>query len=166
MGADLIWCRDESLPDDHGNGAQYEYDPRPPDVHCIRNPPVSKNEFRRYLRTCGASCLWSRLRFMKHRCSRVHKDSHKWMRIPRKRAKFDTLSGNPGEGVYGIEAVYLLSAATVFVTHVTLMLGMVAFSGWWLKRYPGDLQGAFVPLVTTLAIIASFWTLPGRGPHL
>jgi hypothetical protein len=163
MDIDRFYCWGESLPEDHGEGPHYEYDPRPPGVHCSRNPPINKNTFRRYLRTCRASCFWTRLRFLRHRCSRPHPDSHKWMRIPRKKVEFDTSSGQPGTRVYGIEAVYSLSFFVVFVSHVAMILSMVAVSIWWQVHHPGDLQNAFTPLATILAIMASFWCLPGRG---
>lgn len=160
MNIDLIFCREESLPEDHGHEAHYEYYPRPPHV---KNPPITKEEFKKYLRTCGRSCVWSSLPFFKHRCSRLHNNSHKWKRIPRKKAEFDTKAGEPGDVAFGIEAVYVLSFPIVFVYHSLLLLALFGFWLWWLKHHPDDLQNASVPTMVFLGIVGSFWLLPARG---
>jgi hypothetical protein len=159
MNVGHVFCCGESLPEDHGHEAHYEYHPRPPDV---KNPPIKKNEFKRYIRTCGPFCLWSYLPVLKHRCSRPHKDSHKWKRIPRKSAEFDTKVGQPGEVAYGIEAVYVLSFPIVFIYHTMSILAWSGFWIWWLRDRPNDLQNASIPTMVFLGIVASFWALPGH----
>jgi hypothetical protein len=81
------------------------------------------------------------------------------MRIPQRRD--NAFLGNPGDMAYGIEAVYTLSFLVMFISHVIIILAWSGFSIWWLKHHPGDLQSAFVPLATVLAIEVSFWCLPG-----
>ncbi|KAF2733226.1 hypothetical protein EJ04DRAFT_553481 [Polyplosphaeria fusca] len=163
LNVDRVFCGGEHLPEDNGHEARYEYHPRPPHV---KNPPITREEFRRYLRTCSTSCRWYSLPFFRHRCFHLHKDSQKWRRIPRRNAEFETKSGQPGEIAYGIEAVYLLSFPTVFVYHLLSLLALLGFWLWWLKQHPDDLQNASVPTMVFLAIVASFWVLPGRGASM
>ncbi|KAH3951285.1 hypothetical protein HBH98_084360 [Parastagonospora nodorum] len=160
MNTDRIFCCGESLPEDHGHEAHYEYHPRPPGV---KNPPIRKNEFRTYLHACESFCLLYYLPLLKHKCATPHRDSHKWKRIPRKKAEYDTKTGTPGDYAFGLEAVYVLSFPTVFAYHTLSILGWSGFWIWWLKQHPNDLQNASVPTMVFMGIIASFWVLPGRG---
>lgn len=99
---------------------------------------------------------------MTHNCSVPDKGSHKWKRIPRKRAKFDT-AGQSGETAFGIEAVYVISTYVILVYHALLLVGWFSFTGWWLERHPGDLQNAVVPLMAFVALEMSVWSLIGRS---
>jgi hypothetical protein len=159
MNTDRVFCNGESLPEDHGHEAYYEYHPRPPGV---KNPPIKKNEFQRYLRTCGSICFWSCMPLLRHRCATPHINSHKWRRIPKKKAMFDTQIGTPGEYAFGIEAVYVLSFPVVFLYHTLSILAWSGFWIWWLDKHPNDLQNASVPTMVFMGIVASFWVLPGR----
>jgi len=160
MDTRRTYCWGESLPEDHGDEAQYEYHPRPPGVHSVQNPPITRNDFQRYLTTCKHPCWWSHVPFMKHRCARPHKDSHKWKRIPKRKA---FMAEQPGDVAYGIEAAYALSALMMFSYHAIPLLGWGGFSFWWLRHHPEDLQNAFVPPVMLLALFAAFWSYPGHG---
>jgi len=70
---------------------------------------------------------------------------------------------NAGDIAYGIEAVYTASAVMMFWYHAVPVFGWGCFSFWWLRHHPDDLQNAFIPLVTFLAIVAAFWSYPGSG---
>lgn len=157
MNIDRIYCCGEHLPEDHHREAQYH--PRPP---VAKKPPIGKQEFMRYLRTCGTCCLWSYLPISKHRCSRPHTDSHKWKRIPRKISLFDTKEAQPENVAYGLEAVHVLSFPMIFIYHTLSILAWFGFWVWWLKLHPYDLQNASVPMIVFLGIVSSFWVLPGR----
>jgi hypothetical protein len=158
MDDGLVYCdAEESLPEDAGHGNHYVYSPRPPGV---KNPLIKKHEFRKYLRACGIFCIWSYIPLPKHRCCRPHKDSHKWMRIPKKKTKFDAVTE---EVAFGMEAVYTISFLMVFVYHSLSIVALSGFVAWWLHHHPGDLQNASIPPMAFLAIVASFWALPGRG---
>lgn len=159
MNVDRVYCCGEALPEDHGHEAHYEYHPRPPRV---KNPLIQKYEFKRYLNTCESFCPWSYIPILKHKCARLHKDSHIWMRIPRKKSEFDIMAGNPGDLAYGIEAVYALSFPIIFIYHMLSILAWSGFWVWWLKTHPNDLQNASIPTMAYLAILASFWVLPAR----
>jgi hypothetical protein len=159
MNINQVFRESESLPEDNKHEAHYVYHPRPPDV---KNPPISRVQFERYLRTCNTFCLWFYLPLSVHRCSHPHEDSHKWKRIPRKKSIFDAKAEQPGEVAYGIEAVYTLSFPVVFIYSALLFLPWIGFWRWWLENNPNDLQNASVPTMVFFAIFATFWALPGR----
>lgn len=159
FNVDLVMDHGPSLPEDFGHKDHYEYDPRPPGV---QNPLIKRHEFETYLRSCDQVCFWSYLPFPRHRCCRPHKDLHKWKRIPRKKDRFDIKKGD-GELACGLKAVYVLSFLIVFVYHSLSIVALIGFLIWWLKDHPDDLQNASVLLMAFLAIVASFWALPGRG---
>lgn len=163
MDVDRIFSCGEYLPEDHGQGAHYRYDPRPPGAP---NPLIDKKEFRLCLRTCENPCMWSYLPGYKHRCSRHRSNSHRWKRIPGRLFAFDPRAAQPEDIAYGLEAVHVVSMPLVFFYHSCLFLALVGFAIWWLKTHPNDLQNAFIPLMVCIGIVSPFWVHLGKKQEI
>lgn len=58
---------------------------------------------------------------------------------------------------WGLHVNVDLSFFRTVVYYVIILLGPVAFWGWWLHQWPTDWQNATVPMMVSLALLSSFW---------
>jgi hypothetical protein len=65
------------------------------------------------------------------------------------------------ESAWGLQAHFSISAMLVFIYHLLMIAGAVAFWGWWELRHPGDLQNATVPLSIVAVFLSLFWSSTG-----
>lgn len=63
--------------------------------------------------------------------------------------------------IWGIEAVFAISAIHVIAYHLILVAGPCAFFGWWLGAHPLDLQNASVPATIAGGSLSVLWTISG-----
>ncbi len=119
----------------------YEYQPRPPDVPYV--PPIPEHEwYDRYhsaeLNTCGRQEALSK--------------------IPKRKHRFQTsLHVSGREDMWGLLVEFRISLLRVLFWQVLLTLGGFGFWGWWLKKHPGDLQAASVPVTVIIACMMMLW---------
>jgi hypothetical protein len=79
-------------------------------------------------------------------------------RIPRRKICFEMDSTSP---IWGLEAVFAVSFAYVFVYHCVMLAGPFAFFTWWLKAHPDDFQNASIPATVVLGALSLFWSGAG-----
>ncbi|KAH4299381.1 hypothetical protein HBH64_046330 [Parastagonospora nodorum] len=125
----------------------------------FRNPPIKKNEFRTYLHACESFCLLSYLPLLKHRCATPHRDSHKWKRIPRKKAEYDTKTGTPGDYASYYVACNCMSLRTVKIQPLHCCVSKTVKDIKAAKNTSYYRKG-FSSSPTQIVTILSHWSLP------
>ena len=132
----------------------YKYTPRAGDPD-VRNPPLSAHLFDALYYTCSAPCN----KWFPHECSPPPNGADSMIRLPTRGTCFQrdrTLS------IWGMEAVFTVSAAHVIVYHLILVAGPFAFFGWWVgAAHPGDLQNASIPATVAIGAISLLWMASG-----
>jgi hypothetical protein len=79
-------------------------------------------------------------------------------RIPKRNKCFQR---DPNSPIWGLEAVFAVSFAYVFVYHCVIVAGPLCFFGWWLRANPSDLQNASIPVTIALGALSLFWSGSG-----
>lgn len=121
-----------------------------------------------HLNACTKPCRWLA---PLHYCMPELKTTSTLQKIPKKvdMHRFDAPSNNGEDSfAWGLKAAYVVSALRVFIYHVIMFVFAFAFCGWWLSRYPEDLQGAMVPGFLMLSLLSAFWSMSGiltEGRH-
>ena len=148
----------QELPDEYGLrfAAQYEYTPRYPDV---KPPLIDPRMYQILLSECQRICYWRFLPW--HYCIHLDAGCHHVEKIPKKNDVSDLFTSGD-DPAFGLEADYMLSLRILAAYHILTIVPAFAFWGWWLTRYPGDLQNASVPLMTVLALITVYWIMAGK----
>ena len=131
----------------------YKYTPRAGDPDA-RNPPLSPHLFEVLYYTCPIPCK----RWVPHNCSSPPNGSTTMARFPKREKCFQRDQTSP---IWGIEAVFAVSAAHVIAYHVILVAGPFAFFGWWVGARPGDLQNASVPATLACGALSLLWMISG-----
>lgn len=125
----------------------YKYSPRPGDIGA-RNPPISPHLFQALFYTCCSPCNWQ----IPHDCMLPPGGDKYLKRIPRRNRCFEKDATSP---IWGLEAVFAVSFAYVFVYHCVMVAGPFAFFWWWLQVHPNDLQNASIP--GALSLLERCW---------
>lgn len=131
----------------------YQYSPRAGAADAM-NPPISPHEFDALFYTCRFPCTWP----IPHDCILPPTGVRHLERIPKRRRCFESDQTSP---VWGLEAVFAVSSAYVFVYHCIMVAGPFAFFAWWLRVHPDDLQNASVPVTVVLGALSLFWSSAG-----
>lgn len=160
--ARVVSSSKQDLPDYHGHGLRYEYEPRPPKA----GPPlVDPREYKFLLSECSQDCLWRILPW--HECINFRRRSTYLKRIPKIKNGLtegpQDVSSKTGESTaFGIEADYVLCFEILAVYHLLLILPSFIFWAYWMAKHPGDLQNASVPSMTVFALITVLWIILGK----
>lgn len=136
----------KELPQD----SAYFYNPR---GDSAKNPPISIHMFDiLFNATCDSPCNWWNF----HDCMLLRDSNDTLSRIPKRTKPFkddyETLS------IWGLEAMFAVSFAYVFIYHCTIIAGPFAFFFWWLRTHPDDYQNAAVPVTIVLGGLSLFWS--------
>jgi hypothetical protein len=116
-------------------------------------------------------CWWSLLPLWLHECHHIiEKRRHNLDQIPRKKSEYDITTPisaiaatDPSRVAFGLQACYHPSFVKMAIYHLVPILGGAAFWVFWLVKISStDLQNASVPLLTVVALIATYWALNGK----
>src|SRR5579871_716724 len=127
----------------------YDYSPRSGDPSA-KNPPISPHLFHALFYTCFSPCNWP----IAHDCLAPPSGDEILHRIPKRNRCFKNDQTSP---IWGLETVFAVSFAYVFVYHCVMVAGPFAFFGWWLIAHPYDLQNASIPVTVVLGALSLFW---------
>lgn len=119
-----------------------------------RNPPISPHLFEALSYTCHLPCTWP----ISHDCVPPPSGDTYLQRIPKRTRNFDEDQDSP---IWGLEAVFAVSVARVFIYHCIMVAAPFAFFAWWLTTHPNDLQNAIVPSTMVLGSLSLFWSGAG-----
>ena len=124
----------------------YQYNPKPP---VAQLPHIEAHLFETALNACGRSCALSFL----HDCGEPFEGTFFLDKIP-KRAVALQLNTKGEVDAWGLKAEHRISFVYIVCYLVIAVTATFGFWAWWLKRHPGDLQNAAIPL-TTITILLS-----------
>jgi len=131
----------------------YQYNPRAGDPDA-RNPPLSPHLFEALYYTCPMPCT----RWYPHNCFPLPNSTTIVARFPKRVKSFQKDKTSP---IWGLEAVFAISAAHVITYHLILVAGPFAFFGCWAWAHPGDLQNASVPATIAIGAVSLLWMISG-----
>lgn len=130
----------------------YQYSPRA-GAPGARNPPISPHLFEALFYACCFPCTWP----IPHDCVPPPIGVANLERIPKRTRCFERDQTSP---IWGLEAVFAVSLAYVFIYHCVVVAGPFAFFGW-LRAHPYDIQNASIPVTIVLGTLSLFWSGAG-----
>ena len=142
---------DKELPID----LDYQYAPRAPGA---TNPPIRESIWHDYFISCPPDCK----SLLPHSCVLASDRRHNFEKVPKRRTRF---KGDKENLIWGLEAVFAVSAFRVLVYHCAILVGPFVFWGVWLKYHHDDVQSAAVPITVVIALVSLFWSAAGILPH-
>jgi hypothetical protein len=102
----------------------YKYTPRAGDPDA-KNPPLSKHLFEAMYYTCPTPCT----KWVPHNCSSPPNTGTIVTRFPKRAKEFHRDQTSP---IWGLEAVFSVSAARIVIYHLIIVAGPFVFFGLWL----------------------------------
>lgn len=131
----------------------YRYTPRA-GAKDARNPPFSRHTFEALVYACPSPCTW----LIPHDCLWPPSGHTFLARVPKRTKSFMEDQTSP---IWGLEAVFAVSFAYVLFYHCLMVVGPLAFWGWWLSVHPDDLQNASIPFTVVIGALSLFWSGAG-----
>jgi hypothetical protein len=132
----------------------YDYSPRVGQPEA-RNPPIDRDLFHALFYTCPSPCKWP----LPHDCMQPPNGDQHLQRIPKRLHCFQNDQTSP---IWGLETVFAVSFAYVFIYHLLMIAVPFGIFGWWIASHPGgDLQNASVPVTIALGALSLFWSGAG-----
>lgn len=81
-------------------------------------------------------------------------------RVPKKKSLWE-LQVKGHDSAWGLECKIEISFMRNLLYHAIMILGVVAFWGWWQGSHPADLQNATAPLTVLTGLFSLYWTSIG-----
>lgn len=141
-------CEYKNLP----TSQEYQHTPRT--NNGARDLPISSHLFEALFYACQTPCTYP----LPHCCMPPPNGSTTIEHILKRRRSLQTDQTSP---VRGLEAVYAVSFAYVFVYRCIMVAGPFAFWAWWPSTRSGDWQNATAPATVVLRALSCFWAGAG-----
>ncbi|TLD31557.1 hypothetical protein PspLS_02205 [Pyricularia sp. CBS 133598] len=134
----------------------YQYNPRAGNADA-KNPPIPPHVFQAYFYSCPLPCRW----VIPHDCIPEQASTENLECIPKRTRNFHQDKDDRSPSVWGLDPVFAVSFAYVFVYHFFILAGPWIYYCWRGAQNPNDLQNPSVPLTIVIGLLSLFWAGAG-----